>query len=333
MMDQYTLENVQITEEFGRALKTLRTANKVSGKAIADAIGKSQAYISKLERGGIKSINSEAFISYCNNSTKSDKGVQQFIKTVSDENKNLPLIAEVSLTNIDDLLVFHKVPQELIKDISDYMAESNLSAIDVAKRVNENASISDLPYYNSLPENLWYCAGDSYDDIVIRMHLSSEYVEKFLSGKIEHIHRVIAEAILYAMYSFSYGSQEARETANSKLVASRILRFRGQNVILANSQNVERIFGNLSPETADALTDIITGLKVISGLRHDTTGNGIRKIRSNFTNDPGFYYAIMSTDYSDLRDKSKDLKQEFLNEMRQLIQKYSKKEDNIELYE
>ena len=45
-----------ITSELALLIKTLRTQNKIPSKELADRIGKSNSYISKLESGDVKNI-------------------------------------------------------------------------------------------------------------------------------------------------------------------------------------------------------------------------------------------------------------------------------------
>lgn len=50
---------IKLSESIGLQLKEFRTKYKVKGKDIAELLGKSPAYISKLEKGQIQQIEKE----------------------------------------------------------------------------------------------------------------------------------------------------------------------------------------------------------------------------------------------------------------------------------
>lgn len=52
-----------VTPELASIIKSTRIVNNVTAKSVAEHIGKSQSYISKLEKGGIKSIEENELIS------------------------------------------------------------------------------------------------------------------------------------------------------------------------------------------------------------------------------------------------------------------------------
>ena len=62
MSDIFSIKTVPITPELGMALKNYRIENKITAKSITDKFGKASSYISKLEKGDIKKIDSSFLI-------------------------------------------------------------------------------------------------------------------------------------------------------------------------------------------------------------------------------------------------------------------------------
>lgn len=65
----------------------------------------------------------------------------------------------------------------------------------------------------------------------------------------------------------------------------------------------------------------------------DYGGKRLKQICSNMDNDPDFYFAYMSQSLEPLRSKNKTTKQDFLNELKALINKYSQSKDSFEMYD
>ena len=65
---------IRLDETLGLYLKEFRTQYKVKGKDVAEHIGKSAAYISKLEKGQIQQIDRKEFVKITNYIAKSEEG-------------------------------------------------------------------------------------------------------------------------------------------------------------------------------------------------------------------------------------------------------------------
>ena len=52
---------VEVTKELGETIRNLRIQNKITGKELAEHVGRSPAYISKLEKAEIKNTDEDVF--------------------------------------------------------------------------------------------------------------------------------------------------------------------------------------------------------------------------------------------------------------------------------
>ena len=330
MSDIFTLQTVPLTPDIGMALKNFRIENKITAKSITEKFDRASSYISKLEKGDIKKIDGDFLIELCNFITGSDDGLDIFLSKLSQSYKDFTNESKTIIMNIDDLLYEYTVPSKMLDEINGYIKSHNISISTIVETINLNKDIADRDNYNDLPLNIWYSPNDDIDNAAIKMSVPLSYVEDLLSGKIVTIHRVIAEVILYAMYTCG-NEKNARDVANDKLKLYHIIPRR--SVITLTPDNIENIFGGLEPDTSDALKDVIMQLRLITTVTKEYGSKRIKQICSNLGEDLGFCFAYMSLNLVELEQKDKEKKKEFLNDLKSLIDKYSKEDSGIDLYE
>lgn len=332
MSDIFTLKTIPLTPDIGMTLKNFRIENKVTAKSITEKYNKAASYISKLENGDIKKIDSNFLIDLCNYISGNKDGFKLFLNKLSQNYRDFSNESKIILTNIDDLVYEHTVPSNLIDNMRQYISKHNLSIPQIADVINSNSDISDIPDYSKHPKNIWYDKDNNIDNITIKLDVPSSYIEDLLNGKTTTVHRIIMEAILYSMYKCG-GEKNSRDVAFNELKAYHILPRRSVTIVTPNE--IAELFNGLEPDTTDAFKEIVTGLKVITVVTKDYGKRKIKQIRNNLSVDPGFSFAYMSIDITKLEKKDKDKKTEFLKELKSLVEKYSKDDEsnNIDLYE
>lgn len=330
MSDIFTLKTVPLTPELGMALKNFRIENKVTAKSITEKFDKASSYISKLEKGDIKKIDGDFLIQLCNYIAGSENGLSDFLNRLSQSYKEFTNETKLIVMNIDDLLLEHTVPINLVLEINDYLSAHNLTIEQLVDMVNANGDIADREDYEKFPTNIWYEKDFDIDNAAIKLSIPSTYIEDLLNQKIVTIHRVIIEAILYSLYKL--GKEEKPHfVAHNKLDLYHLLPAR--NVIRVTPDNIDNIFGGLEPDTADALKDVTSGLKLITTISKSYGAKRIKQIASNMDEDLGFCFAYMSIDIVELEKKDKEKKKQFLDELRLLVDKYSQEDTGIDLYD
>lgn len=329
MSDIFTLQTVPLTPDIGMALKNFRIENKVTAKSITEKFDKASSYISKLEKGDIKKIDGNFLIELCNFITGSDDGLSIFLKKLAQNYKDFSDESKIIIMNIDDLLYEHNVSSKLIEEINGYVSRHNISISKIAKTINSNSDIADRDYYNSLPLNIWY-SPNSIDNVTIKISVPLSYVENLLSGKIVTIHRVIAEVILCALYKCG-NEKNPRGVANNVLNLYRIIPQR--STIGLSPQNADNIYNGLEPDTSFALKSVITDLRLLTATTDKYGSKRIKQLYYNLSQDLGFCFAYMTLNLVDIGKKDKEKKKKFLNELKSLIDKYSKEDSGIDLYE
>lgn len=329
MSDIFTLQTVPLTPDIGMALKNFRIENKITAKSITEKFDRASSYISKLEKGDIKKIDGDFLIQLCDFITGSDDGLSIFLKKLAQSYKDFTDESKIIIMNIDDLLYEHNVSSKLIEEINGYVSQHNIPVSKIVKTINSNSDIADRNYYNDLPLNIWY-SPNNIDNAAIKISMPLSYVEDLLSGKITTIHRVIAEVVLYALYKCG-NEKNPRGVANNVLNLYRIVPQR--SIIGLSTKNADNIYNGLEPDTSVALKSVITDLHLITAATDEYGSKRIKQLYYNLSQDLGFCFAYMTLNLVDIGKKDKEKKKEFLNELKSLIDKYSKEDSGIDLYE
>lgn len=338
MKDIILPSEIQMTPELGLALKNFRIENKVPAKDIVNKYKRASSYLTKLEKGDIKKVEADFFVELCDYITneKNTIGVMKFVSKTSDKYIEYSPLTQNIIMNIDDLFCLHQVDNELIEHIKNYLNENNISLNDFLNKINSNEDISKLDDYDNFPENQWLLLDNDINKSVIKLNLTNEFISKLLSGDIKRISRVIAEGILYNLYKFEETPDKAVLLTQESLNNFGIVRSRNSKFISINSNNVQdldKFFGGLEPQIANSLQNITIGLRVITTVTKEYGAKKIGIIENNIKEDLGFYFAYMSNDLTDIIKKTKQTKTEFLNELKQLIAKYSEPDKkSLDLY-
>ena len=92
---------IKLSENIGLQLKEFRTKYKVKGKDIAELLGKSSAYVSKLEKGQIHQIEKDELVKITNYITQSDEGYYLFCEKIAETADAKELNHNIWLINFD----------------------------------------------------------------------------------------------------------------------------------------------------------------------------------------------------------------------------------------
>jgi hypothetical protein len=331
-------KEISITAEIGQAFKTFRIENKIVAKDLIKEFHKASTYLTKLEKGDIKRVDSKLFIDMCDFITKetNTNGVKKFVSRASDNYNDYTPQTQNILMNIDDLLCMHSVKPEFVEHINTCLYEHNLLALDLVEKINNNQDISNFEGYNNFPENEWILRDNDIDKAVIKLNISYDYINNLLSYNIKQLNRVIAEGILYYLYIMIDIGDKAALKVNDSLKQFNIIKYRNSKLISINNDDfheLDKFFGGLEPQVSSSLQKITTQLRVITTVTKEYGSKKISIIEKNLDDDLGFYFAFISYDLSDVIKKSKQTKKEFLADLKKLISKYSEPEkESLDLY-
>lgn len=327
-----TISAIPLTEEVGISFKNFRNKYKVTAKDITEQFNKFASYITKLENGTVKKIEVSLLKDMCNYITQSSDGLYLFTEQLASNYTKYTEKTKLLIMNLDDVFVEYRIPEELVSEINSYITKKNIALIDIANKINENEDINDKVIYSSIPSNIWVMPYETIEDCVIKFEIPSEFVYSIFNSSQQLAPRVFLEVLLYKMYKLG-GEENPREYANSKLRMYKITSLR-YNAI--DSSVATKLIKDLDPDTIVNLDKIFNGLQLVASMTGAYGKSKTKNIAQNLQADLGFSFSYMAMDISQLKKKSKDRKQAFINDLRALIQKYSTEdtpETEIDLYD
>ncbi len=350
---------IKLSESIGLQLKEFRTKYKVKGKDIAELLGKSPAYISKLEKGQIQQIEKGELVKITNYITQSDDGYYLFCEKIAEKADAKELDHDIWLLNFD--LVDRKLPisSELVEEIRRRMKELEISPEELATYINQNEDLS-LEFLlehkidpNLVEKNVWvpYQEADSIEHphSLIFLEVESKKIEAFINGKVKKCEYIFPYAIVYHLLKWEHKKQgEILDDALSnscKAEAEEILlkhKFYSLSVQARCSEQSSseeeyiKILNDFDINNMEYISAILEEISFLSKYDVSYTNEKLKSIVENMENcDSSFVLAYMSLSLVGIKDLQTSIKRKFLQDVVELIKEYSNMAEtgeNIERY-
>lgn len=350
---------IKLSESIGLQLKEFRTQYKVKSKEIAELLGKSPAYISKLEKGQIQQIDKKELVKISNYISKSQDGYNLFCEKIAKQANQEELDNNLWLLNFD--LLERKIPvtEDVVHIIRDKMDELNFTAEQLSEYVNKNEDLStefleehaiDL---DLVEKNVWiqYREADSieYPHGLIFLNYSVDRIQRFIEGKILKCEYMFPYAMLYHLRKEAYKRRgdeyDDKLIANCKEDAEGLLlqnKFYSLSIKLKmgaqikSTEEYSKILSEFDMENMKYISQLLQNISFLSQYDVEYTNQKLEKIVNNFEkNDPSFVLAFMSLSLVGIEELHSSYKREFLNKVEELIEEYANKgtiEKEIEKY-
>lgn len=357
--EYYMLTKIKLSESIGLQLKEFRTQHQIKAKDIADFIGKSPAYISKLEKGQITQINKKELVKITNFITNSNEGYYLFCEKIASTAEPKEFEQDNFLLNFD--LIDRKIPisNELINEIRERMKSLNISLDDLTIYINQNEDLGpdflsehriDI---NSIEKNIWipYQEADFTEASrnFILLEYKKERIESLINGKLHKCEYMLPFAILHHLLKISYKREgktldddlikNCQDEAEQILLKYKFYSLSVQSRLSAQSNTEEeykKLLSSFDIENMEYISQILSGIQFLSSYDVEYTNKKLKVIVENFKEcDVSFALAFMATPLLDIKELQSSMKKEFLNEVRKLIAKYTEfanKNDTIEKY-
>ena len=344
-----------ITSELAETIKTVRIQNHVTAKAVADHIGKSQSYISKLEKAEIKSIQEEELTKVFRFILGSDEGYQDFlnnkleklldtleIRFTDDEIKD-----QLWFYNYDTVLRIIPIPDTLIDDINDRMHLMQISTSDICDRINSNEDIyPDVKNTDKYPFNEWQALVENHQPKFefIKMRVSHKEIDQILTKQRTSCNYVTLLSFVYYLLKIEKGVDpkednslmiEARNYLNNYKFYSLTERNKLRKQAKSKSE-LDNLMSSFDKDNSQLLFDIITAFKVFSELDIARTNKYLETFVANLKWDNSFMMALIGSSFHDVNNMSFYAKKQMLMEIQAIIQKYKdlpESQKQLEVYE
>ncbi|MDU7337923.1 MAG: helix-turn-helix domain-containing protein [Clostridium sp.] len=329
------MPNVSITQELGLALKELRKNNNIKSKDIAQYIGKSSTYISKLESGNIKTVNLDTikkiFQAIFKNEIDFSSGFEEFIGKCTIELTPEELQRQEWLTNFDTVIREIPIPDDLVDLCNKYLTESNVSITEVVARINLNEDLSNYDFDVSLYEkNVWHF--DHGEEFIV-LELAIDTIEHILNKSKETCNYVTLESFLYNLLKYQYDDTiTAREATRAILYKNQFLTIREKNRLLANNdvsrEEIEEHLSDFDKANQKYVKQLEYYIRRFSDFNIKYANEILRALIKNFDSDPSFAFGYLGINLSELKDLKIENKRELLKEIKSTIEKYKDKTPN-----
>ena len=209
-----------VTPELASVIKSTRISHNITAKSVAEQIGKSQAYISKLEKGELKTIDQDQLLDIFIFVLGSEEAFQDFLNntlasvfsTLTLRHSQKEIDKQIWYRNFDTVLRQIPIPELLVHNINEIMSENNIDIDNLVNKINGNEEIKHIiDNYENYPENTWnYLVEDGeIKQIFIRMHIKKTTVSNILSFQYKSSNYVNMLAIVFYSLVMIENSQNA----------------------------------------------------------------------------------------------------------------------------
>lgn len=348
------MPRVDITKELSDFLRSMRTQNKVPAIELADKINKSPAYISRIENGTIKSIDSEnlyalfKILIHENNDKKIAEGIYRSLRI---KYKSEEIDKQLWFKNFDTVKCLIPIPDELIDSINNMINSLGIERKQLLFRINSNEALPEKDIINkSIPTNLWYISDFHGQRIKssIKIEMTAQKLDAILDKVDKNSSYIYIMAIVYYLHKIdkyqerkSITDDENQELMNTVTVYLNKYNFYSvlekENLLSRTKTQEEyrQILNSFDIENYELVCDILSEVKYVSDCNITYANEKLKAFSENMHWDLGFMLKIVSLNFQELFDLSVTEKTALINEIEMLIDKYlekSRDRQQIEYY-
>lgn len=330
-----------VTPELAEMLRSVRISNNIQAKSLAEHIKKSPAYVSKLERGGIQTIDTEelySILKYISNQENLVGLADQIYKSLKVKYSRKEIEEQLWFTNFDTVECLLPIPEALVAEMNTRISALGITRQYLNKRINANEALSAADIENdSIAFNQWYHQkeiGGNAQSIKIR--LSENKQDGILDGRIDVAPYVFIFCIVFYLLKIEkfgdvVGISEEENAELMKETASllnhhKFLSISEKNALLAEQSSLEdfnSLLSSFDKDNIDIINEILSGFNFASAQNIKSTNEQLKSFCQNMHWDIGFMLTLISRDFKRLDKTSVSNRKRLLQEIGDLIEKYA----------
>lgn len=343
-----------VTPELTEILRSIRLQNKIQAKLLAEYVGKSPAYISKLESGNIQTIDTVElykilqFISGGEENTA--QLAEQIYSTLKVRYSTKEIEEQLWFVNYDTVERTLPIPESLISEINTLIHDTGLSHQQLNQRINANEALSAEELEDEkIPFNHWYHRiKNDRPAQSIKIKLPENTMVAILDRQIDACPYVFVYCILfYVLKAKQFGTTvKISDEENTSLLEEtvkilnqhRFYSITEKEALAAEMESKEELLERLSSFDKDnigILNDILSGFQFASEYHIKRTNEQLKSFSENMHWDLGFMLKIISMNFRNLEKTSVSNKKDLIDEIDELIKKYAEipdQQNRIESY-
>ena len=330
-----------VTPELAETLRSVRISNNIQAKALAEHINKSAAYISKLERGGIQTIDTNELYSILKFITNQDDLIglaDQIYKSLKVKYSRKEIEDQLWFINFDTVECLIPIPETLVKAINARITSLNITRQYLNARINANEALPEEDIEDeSIAFNEWYHQKEIDGNAPsIKIKLSDVKLDGILDGKIDIAPYVFVFCIVFYILKIEkYGgtvrisaeeNEELMKAAAELLNQYKFYSISEKNALFAEQASRDDLYSLLSSfdnDNIDIINDILSGFQFASAQNIKSTNEHLKAFSDNMHWDLGFMLALISRNFKSLDKTSVSNKKKLLQEIVDLIGKYA----------
>ena len=344
------MPKVKVTPELSDTLRNLRAQNKIKSRELAKHIGKSPAYITKLEKNGIKAIDLSVLydiLSFIAPDLSYTALAEQIFDTLKIKYSAEEISDQVWYMNYEEVKCLIPIPQSLIEEINEEINELKISRKYLLERINANEALSETEKSDpKFPLNEWIRTetkdnGDYKSSIKIR--ISERDLNDILDSKKEVCPYYIVRAIVFYLLKIKrYGDtiQLDGDQYQSLLYATTKLlnhhkyysiseKHRIFTSAAQNDTEVSNLLNSFDNKNHALINDIFSGFKYASDKNIKTANEQLESFAKNMHWDLGFILKLISINFYELGQINYQLKKSLLSDIEALVEESIEKYKNM----
>jgi transcriptional regulator with XRE-family HTH domain len=350
------MSKIEMTLGIGQKIKEWRLKYNIKSKDLAKHINKSPAYISKVEKGDIKEIDTillKEIISFINNE---NNAYETFLLSATEKISAEELDHYAWFLNYDTIDRLLPVPESLIKFINSKMSDLKITSEQLCKYINENEDLASDFFKNhninkyDTPLNIWNAYrtvsidGKPIKSSFILLNYEQKDIDLLLSSQMDKSNYTFLFAIIYHLFKYecklnhNFEDLESCQLKTLDLLRSNKIYTLTDLKRISRQANTKAEYNELLNEfdqtNQNLINMLLKKISFISEYDVKYANDKLTNIVKNIEDDISFSLSFMALSIERLKDANFDLKKEFLDQVDNLINLYLEKmqNDNIQRY-
>lgn len=353
---------ISITDNLRNVIKEKRAESKIGGATLSKLLGKGASYISQIESGKIKSIDPVTLIELFNKIVDlPESNFKEFISNILEECPHR--MSKEEYKHEEWMILFdYQIRQFPIEDslvnwIESKLKELNISAIELANKVNQNEGITfdqtikseNKIYIKMIPtEN-----GFSIEQ-TIKFNIPLDTIERIINKEIIKTNYIQMQGIIWNIFRIEgFDELQSLERSHSILYENHIMTLDERNKFINEKikekkskqedftlydiipTDIEKTYNELFNQIIDRIR------KFLIFIRDKDVINAVEKVEQlneNLKFDTPLLFKIMMMNFSDLKNTTKEERYDFLKKTQESLDNFinstsSERDNDINSYD
>lgn len=328
---------IQVNDTLRNVIREERKKRGIQGHVLAKDIKKSASYISQIESGTISTMDTSVLYALFKRiiDLPEEDLPDYLMSLVGADNIKLSeedIEEQEWLINLEYQFRQFPITKEIINFLNKKLTELNITARQLIEQINKNEGM-EKELLDKLKDNIVWIKVDTDGrcETAIKFVLENDFIDKILNKKIKSINKINMQGILFNIFRLEKMSPpDAIFKADQTLAEFKFYTLEERNKWIekakAENLNIDTL---ILKEDSDCNNNINKIVKFFITLRDIDCGYGLdvfSNLNKSLEQNKNLTYAMLKQEFFKLKDLNDDRKREFINEVKQLIDKYSKPE-------